>query len=195
MFVRMVHYIHWIETKLQACNGTWYNSETQQRKYSCILYINCGVCLSVTELGSITERARRGGWVQSNDPDSQRVKPARPRLTTHGRARRRTVPFLSYLTQPHDLSNSTTQILEESNVHGRERRRADGREDGRIPFSFTLHTLSIFPIQRPRFPKSLTCTAENNDARTGERTDGSLFLLPYTPFQSFQFNDPDSRRL
>ncbi len=149
----------------------------------------------MTELGSVTERARCGGWVQSNNPDSQRVKLARPRLTTHGWARRWTVPFLSYLTLPHDLSNSTTQILEECNVHGRERQRANGKEDGRIPFSFTLHTLSIFPIQRPRFPKSLTCTAENDDARTGERMDESLFFLPYTPFQFFQFNNPDSRRL
>jgi hypothetical protein len=146
-----------------------------------ILYIN-SLCLSVTELRSVTDRrpgparhSRIGGWVQSNDPDSQRVKPARPRLTTHGqvrvklarprltthgRARRRTVPFLSYLTQPHDLSNSTTQILEESNVHGRERQCADGREDGQIPFSFTVHTLSIFSIQRPRFPKTLTCTTK-----------------------------------
>jgi hypothetical protein len=114
----------------------------------------------VTELGSVTERARRGGWVQSNDPDSQRVKPAWPKLMTHRRAKRRTVPFLSYLTQPHDLFNSTTQIPEESNVHGRERRRADGREAGRIPFSFTLHTLSIFSIQRPKFPKTLTCTTK-----------------------------------
>ncbi len=45
--------------------------------------------MAVTELGSITERAWRGVWVQSNDPDSQRVKPAWPRLTTHGRARQR----------------------------------------------------------------------------------------------------------
>ncbi len=97
---------------------------------------------------------------QSNDPDSRRVEPARPRLTTHGRARRRTVPFHSYLTQAHNLSNSTTQIPEESNLHGQDRRGAEGKEDGWIPFSFTLHSLSIFSIQRPRFPKSLTCTAE-----------------------------------
>jgi len=110
---------------------------------------------SVTELGVQADWARRGGWVQSNDPNSQRV--TRPRLTTHGRARQRTVPFLSYLTQHHDLSNSTTQILEESNVHDRERRCVDGRKDGRILFSFTLHTFSIFSIQRPKFPKTLTC--------------------------------------
>jgi hypothetical protein len=59
-----------------------------QQTYRRILYIN-SLCPYVTELGSVTKRARRGVWVQSNDPDSQRVKPARPRLTTHGRARRR----------------------------------------------------------------------------------------------------------
>ncbi len=84
----------------------------------------------------------------------------RPRTTTRGRERGRTDPFFFYLTHPFNLSNSMTQIPEESNVHGRERRRADGREDGRIPFSFTLHTFSIFSIQRPRFPKTLTCTTK-----------------------------------
>jgi hypothetical protein len=100
-----------------------------------------------------------------------------------------------YLTQPPALSDPTTQIPEESNLHGQDWRRTDGRAEGPYPFSLTLHNLRIFPIQRPRFPKSLTCTAEIDDVRTGERTDGSLFLLPYTLFQSFQFNDPDSRRL
>jgi hypothetical protein len=121
----------------------------------------------------------------------RRAQPAkRQRQTTHGRTEGRTDNLSFTLTQPPALSNPTTQFPEESNLHGRDSRRTDGRDDGRDPFSLTLHNLTIFLIQRPRFPKSLTGTAEIDDARRGERTDGSLSLLPYTAFSIFSIQRP-----
>ncbi len=92
-------------------------------------------------------------------------------------------------------------------MHGQKWRRADEREDGRIPFSFTLHTLSIFSIQRPRFPKTLTCTTKIfSCAPFTKRKSSAAYWQPTrvidnknlqpTNYQlSFHFNYPDSFNL